>query len=442
MASADTAPIGAGVGQDPERFHGSGPGPSFGEAGDGLPSAYLSLAVLALVVLVPAGTVAVDLFQHREDLRGVLLVLAAFLNLVHTSPRLPLLMGLRDMPGGREARHFNSPHWATTGAVLFATAAMFLSGRHNPFGFQSWYWFPAIAMAVLQLRWLWATLVVCGAVVVNFLHQCQFYSIATNLPGLAGHVAEAGLVTVCTAAVAEAERRRRRLRKVSEDLFAAQTQLSDQAREMTRVATAAERARLCREVHDAIGHCLSVVGVQLEVAAAFLDERPEVTREAIEKARLSNQSGLEEMRLTLSSMRAAAVEAHTLPEALRTLATRTARPDFTVSVECPGQVDRLPPLVEATLFRCAQEGLTNASRHSRATMVRLRLDRLQPEVITLSISDNGDGFPENLRQDGGLSGMKDRVCLLGGKLNIHHSHAGGARLEIELPTPPDDSLPR
>lgn len=377
-----------------------------------------------------------ELFEAGEKLRGTLLLLTASLNLMHAAPRLPRLLGFTNRPPITGEREGPFPLWSVAAPVLLAAAAMLLSGKYNPFGFQPWFWLPAIAMSVLQLRWPWALGVVGGAVTANFLHQCLHYPVTTNLRGLAGHVAEAGLVTVCTAAVAEAERRRRRLRKVSEDLFAAQTQLSEQAREMTRVATAAERARLCREVHDAIGHCLSVVGVQLEVAAAFLDERPEVTREAIGKARLSNQSGLEEMRRTLSSMRAAAIEAQSLPEALRTLATRTARPDFTVSVECPGSVNRLPPLVEATLFRCAQEGLTNASRHSRATMVHLRLDNSRQDFIALSITDNGDGFPENLRQDGGLSGMKDRVFLLGGKLNIHHSLTGGARLEIELPTPP------
>lgn len=404
--------------------------------GHGLPLAQLTPAVLALVVVAPAATISLELFQQGDNLRGTLLLLTAFCNLMHTAPRLPRLLGFPEGQGENDERGLKTHLSFSMGPVLFATVAMLLSGANNTLGFQPWFWLPAIAMAVLQLRWPWALAVVGGAVTANFLHQCLHYPFASNLPGLAGNVAEAGLVTICTSAVAEAQRRRRRLRKVSEELFAAQTQLAEQAREMTLVATAAERARLCREVHDAIGHCLSVVGVQLEVAASFLDERPEVTREAIGKARLSNQSGLEEMRRTLSSMRAAAVDAQSLPEALRTLATRTARPDFTVSVECPGSITRLPPLVEATLFRCAQEGLTNASRHSHATMVHLKLDNSLPDVIGLSITDNGDGFPENLRQDGGLSGMKDRVFLLGGKLNIHHSRTGGARLEIELPTPP------
>ena len=125
-----------------------------------------------------------------------------------------------------------------------------------------------------------------------------------------------------------------------------------------------------------------------------------------------------------------------LPEALRRLADHfhTAT-GLEVHLVLPTEPFDLPAAHHLTLYRAAQEALTNVQRHAQATQVWLVLT-LHPDRLTLLIGDNGRGFPpEAERQGFGLRGLRERLEALGGTLDLEKRSGGGAQLHIALPCP-------
>ena len=108
-----------------------------------------------------------------------------------------------------------------------------------------------------------------------------------------------------------------------------------------------------------------------------------------------------------------------------------------IDFEPVGGARPLPPSIEAGLFRMAQEALTNATRHSRASSVILRLVTT-PQEVELSVEDNGRGFDPTASPGDryGLVGINERATLLGGRMSLESSEGVGTRLEIRVPLPP------
>jgi len=105
-------------------------------------------------------------------------------------------------------------------------------------------------------------------------------------------------------------------------------------------------------------------------------------------------------------------------------------------------IDRLPPEMEISIYRIAQEGINNVLKHANATEAILQLQR-EAGAVRFSIFDNGRGLEKPLRNDGqGLMGIAERVRLLGGKFDIQSAPGKGTRLTATIPLPPDLALNR
>ena len=218
--------------------------------------------------------------------------------------------------------------------------------------------------------------------------------------------------------------------KLQRDLETANAQLRAHAAQTEDLATTRERNRLAREIHDGLGHYLTVVKTQLDAAAALLPANPERARDSVVKAAHLTAEALDDVRRSVGSLRTDTARPP-LPEALRLLTQEAGLP---VTVRLEGTTRPLPPGIEHALFRSAQEGLTNIRKHAAASAAEIVLDFISPGRVTLSVTDNGRGANGNSSTAGfGLIGIRERIEVLGGHVVSGNRPAGGFALTIEVP---------
>jgi two-component system sensor histidine kinase UhpB len=210
--------------------------------------------------------------------------------------------------------------------------------------------------------------------------------------------------------------------------------LEDERRDSARRALAAqeeERTRIAREMHDGIGQTLTAVALQAERAA----EMEAADRELLERLAASAHAGLGEVRRLARELRPEALDDLGLGNALITLCRRMAT-EGGVDVEAhlqPG-MPALAPEAELVVYRVAQEAITNALRHARATRVDVTLRSAGGEV-ELVVADDGVGIAKEPRgETHGLAGMRERALLAGGRLTLASGPGEGTTVRLAVPT--------
>jgi signal transduction histidine kinase len=204
--------------------------------------------------------------------------------------------------------------------------------------------------------------------------------------------------------------------------------------QVEELATAKERNRLAREIHDSLGHYLTVINVQIEAARAVIGNDPPRALDALRKAQSLAQEGLADVRRSVAALRASPTEDRPLPEALAALAAENRASGLLTELAVTGAPRPLPPQTELTLYRAMQEGLTNIRKHARAARVDITLDYGDNERVRLVVHDNGVGDSPDGRPGGyGLLGVRERTHLLGGEVRIRSAEGQGFTLEVELP---------
>jgi two-component system NarL family sensor kinase len=213
--------------------------------------------------------------------------------------------------------------------------------------------------------------------------------------------------------------------------------LYDQAHDL---AVAEERNRLAREIHDTLAQGLVGIILQLEALSAALDAQAPLQRRvnrAMELARVN----LDEARRSVRNLRAAPLAQQSLADALRQLAEEHKQDcGGEVLVELPFSMPHLHAEVETTLFRLAQEALTNCRKHAGAELVWVELSF--DTLVRLTIADNGVGFDidswmnQSPTHRFGLHGMRERVARLGGVFQILPRPGGGTLVNAMVPLEP------
>ncbi|MEA2178732.1 MAG: hypothetical protein QOG77_2029 [Solirubrobacteraceae bacterium] len=198
-----------------------------------------------------------------------------------------------------------------------------------------------------------------------------------------------------------------------------------------------EREQLARELHDTIAHHVTAIAIRAQAGRAVAASRPEAAVEALAVIEEAASRTLADMRSLVGTLRDGE-EAELTPQGgvrdLQRLARgRNGGPG--VDVRLAGDLDDLPPLVDAAVYRIAQESITNALRHARhATLVDVRVtgDR---DCVRLSVRDDGDASPTGAdRAPGyGVIGMTERAALLGGTLQTGPGADGGWTVTAVLP---------
>jgi two-component system, NarL family, sensor kinase len=220
---------------------------------------------------------------------------------------------------------------------------------------------------------------------------------------------------------------------------------AEHTRAAARLATIEERNRLAREIHDTLAQGLTAITLQLETADALAQARPDRAQEAIRRALALARSNLEETRRSMIDLRAVPLQNRSLPEALEALAQETKQDGIEVECHCslPHDYPILPQRVETALYRIAQEALSNAYRHAQARHIALRLEIVDNELC-LTVQDDGCGFsPDEIiaaeQASGpsaghfGLTGINERVKLLGGVVCIQSEAGAGTCLSACVP---------
>ena len=205
-----------------------------------------------------------------------------------------------------------------------------------------------------------------------------------------------------------------------------------------RAAVAEERVRIARELHDVVAHGISVIVLQARGGRKVLDPRESEAREAFEEIETTAQQALDEMRRLLGMLRRQDEELALGPQPslanLDTLAASIRDAGLPVDVVVKGSVDRLPPAVDLSAYRLVQEGLTNALKHAGPAHARVFVSCTANEV-EVEVTDDGLGVNGNGMSTGGhgLTGMRERVAMLGGRIDVGPGATGGFALRARLP---------
>jgi signal transduction histidine kinase len=209
-------------------------------------------------------------------------------------------------------------------------------------------------------------------------------------------------------------------------------------------AAAAERARIARELHDVIAHSLSVIVIQAAAARLVLDRDPAKARESLDAVEQTGRTAMVEMRRLLGVVRRD--ELHAAPTApqpslasLDGLVREIEEAGLQVDLRVEGAPRALPPGVDVSAFRIVQEALTNALRHAHASRTEIKV-RYLPDALEVQVLDDGQGAPPQADDDAhvghGIVGMRERVSLLRGELDVGPGADGGFLVRARLPAGP------
>jgi signal transduction histidine kinase len=206
--------------------------------------------------------------------------------------------------------------------------------------------------------------------------------------------------------------------------------------EEARAAVAEERARIARELHDVVGHSVSVMTVQASGVRRLLRDDQEREREALLVVERTGREALAEMRRMVGVLRrpeeAPALAPQPSLEHLERLVEQTRDAGLPVDLRVEGEAVELPAGVDLTAYRLVQEGLTNALKHAQATRAEVVVSYGDGQIEVV-VSDDGHGVGNGDGGGHGLVGMRERVSVYGGELDAGPEAGGGYRLRARLP---------
>lgn len=235
------------------------------------------------------------------------------------------------------------------------------------------------------------------------------------------------------------QRSRQQMRALLAQLEASHRQSRAYADRVAELAAVAERNRLARDIHDSLGHYLTAISIQLEKAEAYRVRNPEEANQAIRDAKQTARAALQDVRQSVSTLRDAE-DRFSLRESLADLVRRMD--DGTIEITCQvagDETDYAGPVL-TTLYRVAQEGLTNTQKHAHARHVVLDVQLGDAEGC-LTLRDDGVGFDPTLlmqatppvRHGYGLQGLQERLELVRGQMRITSSAQTGTEITVIVP---------
>lgn len=282
---------------------------------------------------------------------------------------------------------------------------------------------------------------VFGLIVV-FIYATVWSDIGSMLTGL-GTFAGFMFFGSATESQLKAIEASKESQRLLDELQKAHRQLQEQASQAEELAATNERNRLAREVHDTLGHQLTVAAVQLEGAQKLIQRDPKRAEEMVSTVRGQVLGGLQELRKTVATLRAPIEETLSLQSSLARLADEFKQATHIhVALQLPEHFPDLPSTYRQTLYRAVQESLTNIQKHAEAEHVQIRLDigeaDDQQSALQMSIKDDGKGLANgdtatSPKAGFGLRGMSERVSQLNGTMSLRNGKSGGTEVRITLP---------
>jgi signal transduction histidine kinase len=275
---------------------------------------------------------------------------------------------------------------------------------------------PLAAQAVMLLPRVWAALM-CLLVIAGVSGTLTW---VPSWPAWFRNVASATAAVVFVVFYVSVAAREREARHRVEKLSA----------EVAQLAAANERNRLAREIHDTLGHYLTVIHVQLEAARAVVRTEPDRGLVAITRAQALARDGLTAVRQSVKALRED-TRVEGVAEQLASLVDATRDETFCATFATSGAARPLPAAVALALHRTALEAVTNVRRHAEATRMEMTL-AFRPDGVQLRVGDDGRGAA-TLEPGFGLTGIRERAEQLGGSVEYQTAAGGGFTLQMELP---------
>ncbi|QNN47341.1 sensor histidine kinase [Thermomonas brevis] len=280
--------------------------------------------------------------------------------------------------------------------------------------------FPWLLPLPLGVAWLLVSQLAVAPVFIRWLHFPPMEALMQSMlyAGFSGFVFVVSLVALQQAQAREEQRR------LNAELRATRALLADSAR-------VNERTRISRELHDLLGHHLTALSLNLEVAGHLSEGR---AKEHVQQAHTLARLLLTDVREAVSQLREGG--AIDLGAALRPLAENVPKLAIAMDIEQPLTVD--DPERAHVLLRCAQEAITNAVRHAGAGRLWLSARR-EGDNVVLQVRDDGRGS-EQVTPGNGLRGLGERLRQHGGRLDIATRRGQGFQLTITLPVAPNAAI--
>jgi signal transduction histidine kinase len=296
-------------------------------------------------------------------------------------------------------------------------------------------WLIGLPLVAVAVRWLsprsrWYVYAgLLAAIVLPILHYSTWDIALMNAFVISTAIF---FVAALTQVRINEEQARTRAERLAAQLETANQQLAAYASQVEELAAAQERNRLAREIHDNLGHYLTIVSVQLEAAKTTFRSDPERALNALSKAQDLVRKGLAGVRESVAKLRVSPVENRTLQDAILSLVEETQASGIIIELKLLGNPKAVDEKTGLALYRTVQEGLTNIRKHANASNAEISLDFLQSGWVGLRIRDDGVGAADT-SGGFGLVGIRERVHFLGGTLDIQTQPGHGFCMEVTLP---------
>jgi signal transduction histidine kinase len=222
-------------------------------------------------------------------------------------------------------------------------------------------------------------------------------------------------------------------RQSRDALAQANAQLREYALRVENLATVQERDRISREIHDSLGHSLTVSNLHLEAGLRLWESDPAEAKDLIFEAKQQGSAALQAVRNSVSNLRSDVFRNKPLPELITTLLQDWQRstqiiPNVTIEIS-----STLPESIKVAIYRILQESLTNITKYAQATTVDISLKQ-DRDCVKLIVQDNGVGFVRSQTKSGfGLQGMQERATVAGGSLTIDTAPGMGCAIGLMIP---------
>jgi signal transduction histidine kinase len=362
-------------------------------------------------------------------------VLYVIWNLIGTQGIVTLVLWEKESPPPRETRapRLGTLPYLTVQIALAALVYLTADCGRTP----NLVWLallPPVAYSVFLLEGRGITAVSLLMIATLFLNAYRWQGLTFALFAALAFSFAVLFTLVFTLLAVHSEKARHQVQRLASELEMANRQLREYAVQAEELAVTRERNRIAREIHDSLGHYLTVVNVQIEAARVLESSDPARAREAIAKAQAFTQEGLQDIRRSLAALRASPLDHKSLAEALRALVAASNGAGMRTEFELLGTPRKLASPAELSLYRAAQEGLTNARKHAQAEQVRVVLDFRAADQTAVTVTDNGVGTtPEKAGGGFGLLGLRERAQLLGGTVRVATRPHAGFTLALEVP---------
>jgi signal transduction histidine kinase len=237
-----------------------------------------------------------------------------------------------------------------------------------------------------------------------------------------------------------AERLLHQLEESNAELEQAHRQLQSYANEVEELTVVRERTRMAREIHDTLGHYLSILTIQLETISKLQERDPARAAIEIAEARRVASQSMQEVRNAIAALRPTSIATLSLTQAITQLGNEfeQSATETELTLDLDTQLPMVSPDLQVALYRAAQETLTNVRKHAHASKVLVRL-RYEDDLLELVVLDNGSGTSrsesDNQQVGFGLIGLRERMELLGGQVTYGPDEPTGYRVTIKVCVP-------